>query len=304
VAVRDAPRDFVGYGKHPPKVAWPGNARIAVSLVVNFEEGAERTPLYGDAVVVTGEGNVVNERRRDVQGESVFEYGSRIGVWRLLDLFDAYEVKTTFFACGMALENNPVAAREITVRGHEPVAHGYRYAPMYTFTREGEREQIRRAIEAFERTTGQRPLAWYSSGHSEHTRELVVEEGGFLYDCESYAEDLPYFVLVHGRKWLVVPYSLDTNDMKFRLAPGYAQPDDFFANLRSAFDCLYDEGATHPKMMTVGLHARLSGRPARIEAVEEFIRYARSFSGVWFARRIEIARWWLEHYGDLAPLGS
>jgi peptidoglycan/xylan/chitin deacetylase (PgdA/CDA1 family) len=297
-------RDFVGYGPRRPDVVWPEKARVAISLVLNFEEGAERTPLYGDNVVIAGEGNVVDEVRRDLQGESIFDYGSRIAFWRLMDLFDRYEVKATVFGCGMALEQNPGAAREFVARGHEPVAHGYRYAPMYTFTRDQEREQIRKAVEAFRLTTGQRPDAWYSSGHSEHTRELVVEEGGFTYDSDSYAEDIPYFVMVHEKRWLVIPYNLDTNDMKFRLSPGYSEPHDFFLQLKNAFDCLYEEGATDPKMMSVGLHARLSGRPARIEAVEEFIRYAKGFSRVWFARRIEIAHWWLDRYGHLDPLGS
>ena len=297
-------RDFVGYGPTRPNVVWPGNARVAISLVLNFEEGAERTPLYGDKVVIAGEGNVLDEVRRDLQGESIFDYGSRVAFWRLMDLFDKYEVKATVFGCGMALEHNPEAAREFIARGHEPVAHGYRYAPMYTFTREQEGEQIRKAVEAFKRTTGQRPDAWYSSGHSEHTRDLVVEEGGFTYDSDSYAEDIPYFVMVNTKKWLVIPYNLDTNDMKFRLSPGYSEPHDFFLQLKNAFDCLYEEGATHPKMMSVGLHARLSGRPARIEAVEHFIRYAKGFPRVWFARRIEIAQWWLDRYGHLDPLGS
>lgn len=297
-------RDFVGYGKNRPKVVWPGDARVAISMVLNFEEGAERTPLHGDKVVVTGEGDVLNEQRRDLQGESIFEYGSRIAFWRLMDLFDKYEIKVTVFACGMALENNPDAAREIIARGHEPVAHGYRYAPMYTFTRDQEREQIRKAIEAFKNTTGQRPYAWYSSGHSVHTRELLVEEGGFTYDSDSYAEDTPYFLMVNGKKWLVVPYNLDTNDLKFRVSPGYSTPNDFFVQLKNAFDCLYEEGDMYPKMMSVGLHARLSGRPARIEAVENFIRYAKGFPRVWFARRNEIATWWLEHYSHLTALGS
>lgn len=304
IEVADTVRDFTGYGKTRPQVVWPGDARVAISLVVNFEEGAERSALHGDKVVVTEEGNVTNEARRDPMAESVFEYGSRVAFWRIMDVFDKYDVKATVFACGMALELNPHAAREIVARGHDIVSHGYRFAPMYAFTREEEREQMQKAIEAFKKTTGQRPLAWYSSGHSVHTRELLVEEGGFLYDSDSYAEDTPYFVMVKGKKWLVIPYNLDTNDTKFKVSPGYSTPHDFFLQLKNAFDCLYEEGARCPKMMSVGLHARLVGRPAKIEAMEEFIRYAKSFPKVWFARRIEIANWWRERYSDLPVLGS
>ena len=302
----DAPalrRDFVGYGNDYPRIAWPGDARLALSLVVNFEEGSERSPLYGDLVAEpTGEGFLVPAGRRDLRNESFFDYGSRVGIWRLLEIFSRYDVRVTFFACGMALEMNPEAAREITARGHEACGHGYRWHPIYLLNREEEREFIRKDVEAITRTTGQRPLGWFSRGPSEHTRDLLIEEAGFLYDCDSFADDLPYFVEVRGKKWLIVPYSLETNDMKFWRVPGYSEPGDFLRQLKAAFDCLYAEGATHPKMMSVGLHMRHTGRPARANALEEFIRYAKAFPGVWFARRTDIARWWLDHYGHLPAL--
>ena len=293
-------RDFIGYGDTCPKVTWPDGARIAVSLVINFEEGAERSPIYGDPVAEgMGETVPVPSGYRDLRNESSFEYGTRVGLWRLFDIFDRLDVKSTFFISGQALEENPLAGREITAREHEAAGHGHRWLPTYTLGKEEERRQLEKAVTIIEKFTGQRPLGWYARSPSVFTRELVVEEGGFVYDCNSFADDLPYFVNVQGRKWLVLPYSQETNDVKFQLAPGYAEPDDFFRQLRAAFDYLYREGETHPKMLSVGLHLRMAGRPARAAAVERFIRYAQAFPGVWFARRIDIARWWLEHYGDL-----
>lgn len=297
-------RDFVGYGPHPPQVRWPNGARIAVSLVVNFEEGAEQTPLYGDPEVDTmRERFLVAPGQRDLRSESFFEYGSRSGFWRLLDLFDEYDLKATFFISGHALEENPRAGAEITRRGHEPCGHGYRWAPLYVLPIDEERRQIRMAVEAIERATGRRPLGWNSRGQSVNTRGLLME-AGFLYDCDSYAEDLPYFVQTAAGRWLTIPYSFETNDMKFFRPPGHGTPEDFLAQMIAAFDCLYDEGGTHPKMMSVGLHLRYSGTPAGATAVRDFIRHARAFPGVWFARRVEIARWWLDKYADLPSMLS
>ena len=297
------PRDFVGYGKDYPQIGWPNGARIAVSMVVNFEEGSERTPLNDDPVAESGgEAFPVPPGQRSLIHESLYDYGGRAGFWRLLDILDRHDVKATFFCCGMALEMNPEAAREITARGHEPASHGYRWVFGNVWSRDDEREEIRMAVEAIERTTGEHPKGWFGLGSSGYTRELLMEEGGFVYDCNSFADDLPYFVEVEGKKWPVLPYDLVTNDGPFWRAPGYSRPADFFRQLKSAFDCLYAEGATHPKMMSVGLHMRMSGRPGRATAVDNFIRYAKGFPGVWFARRIDIARWWLEHYGHLPAL--
>ena len=297
-------RDFVGYGKHAPQVEWPEGARIAVSLVVNFEEGAEQTPLYGDPEADRmRERFVVTPGRRDLRTESFFDYGSRAGYWRLLDLLDSNGVKATFFISGHALEQNPEAGPEITKRGHEPCGHGYRWAPLYVLGIEEERRQIHKAVEAIEKATGRRPLGWNSRGQSPSTRGILIEEG-FLYDSDTYAEDLPYFVLANGVKWLTIPYSFETNDMKFFRPPGHGTPDDFLAQLKATFDCLYGEGRTHPKMMSIGLHMRYSGSPAGAAALNDFIQYAKSFEGVWFARRIDIARWWLDHYGALPAMLS
>ena len=292
-------REFKGYGKSYPQIAWPGGARIAVSLVVNFEEGSERTPLVGDEVPEgSGDGFLVQGKRRDVRNESSFDYGSRRGFWRLMNIFDRHDVKVTFFVCAMALELNPDAARQITARGHEACSHGYRWIPAYFQDRDEERESIRRAVESIKTTTGQRPLGWFSRNPSDSTRELLVEEGGFVYECDSMADDLPYFIDVGGKRVLIIPYTLENNDGRFTRAPGYSEPNDFFLHLKSSFDTLYREGETHPKMMSVGLHMRYVGRPARATAVEDFIRYAKSHPGVWFPRRIDIARWWLENYSD------
>ena len=298
-----AERDFIGYGADFPKIKWPGDARIAISLVINFEEGSEMSPLIGDEVAEpTGEAFQDPIGQRRLINESHYEYGSRVGFWRILEILDKYQVKATAFACGMALEVNPESAKEIVARGHEPASHGHRWAPRSMETIEEEREYIRKAVAAGTKMTGERPLGWLSTTSSGHTRELLAEEGGFVYDSDSFADDLPFFVNVNGKKWLVLPYDLTTNDMLFSHLPGYAQPEDFFFQLKESFDCLYEEGATYPKMMSVGLHLRFTGRPGRANALDDFIRYARSFPGVWFARRIDIARWWLEEYSDLPVL--
>jgi allantoinase len=300
-------RDPKGYSPQYPKIQWPNDARIAVSIVVHFQEGAERSLLDGDDDTESAdsssvaEGAVSEGKRRDLQIESIFEYGPRRGFWRLMEHFSRNDVKVTFFCSGLALERNPVAAREITAQGHEPCAHGYRWIPSFELNREAERDHIQRAIEAIERATGQRPLGWNSRAPSLDTRELLVENG-FLYDSDSYSDDLPYLVNVSGKRFLTVPYTVDTNDDRFwstPSVPGFAKPGDFFCLMKATFDRLYAEGETHPKMMSVGLHLRISGRPTRAKQVERFIHYAKGLPGVWFARRIDIARWWLQHYNQL-----
>ena len=291
-------RDFIGYGKDIPRVRWPNEARIAVSVVVNYEEGSEYSLLDGDSHHEANNEvpSPVPPGQRDLFNESFFEYGSRVGVWRLLDLFDKYRVPTTFYCCALALERNPQVAREIVDRGHEVCGHGYKWQEYHLMGREEERQSIRQAVESLTRTTGQRPVGWFTRyGPSVNTRELVAEEGGFIYDSLALNDDLPHFVMVNGRPWLVVPYSFETNDARFWRG-GLVSVNDFFEYLKDSFDCLYEEGRTHPKMMSVGLHCRIAGRPARSRAVDRFLQYAREFPDVWFARRDEIARWWLEHY--------
>ena len=294
-------RDLRGYGRERPAIRWPEGARIAVSLVTHFQEGAEGTFPEGESRPEPSS-LPPSESTTAYGREATYEYGPRRGFWRLMEIFRSHQVKATFFACGMALEQSPAAAREITAQGHEVSGHGYRWRPSYEMSLEEERADIRRAVEAIEEATGQRPVGWNSRAPGVHTRELLVEHGGFIYDSDSYGDDLPYFVEVDGRRFLTIPYSLETNDERFLPAPavtGFASPDDFFDVLKDTFDSSYAEGATHPKMMSVGLRLRISGRPSRAGQVDRFIRYAKGFPGIWFARRIDIARWWLEHYGHL-----
>ena len=291
-------RDLVGYGRDLPQVRWPGGARIAVSMVVNYEEGSEYSLLDGDSHhEANGEvPSPVPPGQRDLFNESFFEYGSRVGVWRLLDLLGKYGVDSTFFCCALALERNREVAREIVRRGHEVCGHGYRWEEYHLLDQEAERRAIQKAVASLTETTGERPVGWFTRyGPSVNTRRLVVEEGGFIYDSGGLNDDLPYYVPVNGKQWLVVPYSLETNDARFWRG-GLVSTNDFYEYLKDTFDCLYEEGRTHPKMMSVGLHCRIAGRPARSKAMERFLQYAGSFPGVWFARRADIARWWLEQY--------
>jgi allantoinase len=298
-AIPGPPRDVVGYNGKPPKVTWPGGARIAISLVVNYEEGSELAIGDGDAsadrgVTEVGQGPW-REGVRDLAAESHFEYGARAGFWRLMDIFDEHDVKCTFYACAVALERNPDAAAIIRPKGHDVMSHGYRWEDHSLLTREQEREHIRLAVESIARTTGERPYGWYCRyGPSTSTRDLVVEEGGFTYDSDYYGDDLPFFTNHNGKKHLVIPYSLVNNDGTF--GNGFGPGKDFEEHLRYTFDRLYKEGEAYPKMMNIGLHMRMIGHPGRAHALSNFIGYAKSFPGVWFARRIDIARHWIEHH--------
>jgi len=298
----DLKRDFVGYGRNPPKVAWPRDSQIAVQLVVNFEEGAENTVLHGDKMPEQlGEFPAIDLPKRDLGLESVFEYASRVGIWRMLDLFDRLEVKVTFYACGEALEENPEAAKEIVKRGHEICSHGYRWYDHFRWTEEQSREDIKKAVDSIARLTGARPVGWYCREPGEQVRRLLVEEGGFIYDSDIYNDEIPYYVKVLGKNHLVVPYASDCNDYHYWLAK-FNTSESFSQYLKDSFDVLYSEGAKNPKMMSIGTHVRISSKPGRIVALEKFIKYANSFPRVWFARRDEIARWWLEKYPADSPI--
>ena len=291
-------RDLVGYGMNPPKVGWPGDARIAISVVVNYEEGSEYSLLDGDTHRETN-GEVASPMpmdARDLLNESMFEYGSRVGVWRLMRLLDKYDIRSTFFSCALAIERNPEVGKEISLRGHEVCGHGYRWEEYYAFDKEKERAAIQKTIESLEKTTGQRSVSWFTRyGVSVNTRELLSEIGGFVYDSNSVSDDLPHYTTVRGQPWLVVPYSLEINDARFWRG-GLYSTEDFYQYMKDSFDCLYEEGQDVPKMMSVGLHCRIAGRPPRSRAVERFFQYAKGYPNVWFARRIDIARWWLKHY--------
>jgi peptidoglycan/xylan/chitin deacetylase (PgdA/CDA1 family) len=287
-------RELVGYGEHPPHVRWPGGARVAVQIVVNYEEGSEKTFAMGD-----GKNDIFYELpfeldERDLAVESMYEYGSRAGIWRLFRVFDTADVPITCFGAAVALERNPEVARKLVARGDEVVGHGYRWSNHFEMTRDDEREAIRLAVESIERSTGSRPLGWYCREMSVNTRELVVEEGGFLYDSDCYNDDLPYWTRVLGKPHLVIPYSLVVNDVRYVVGTGFGSPDDFFKLAKAHLDRLRNDGDDVSRMMSVGLHPRISGNPARSDGLARFIEYAQSLDDVWLARRIEIAQAFVE----------
>ena len=294
------PRDLIGYGAEAPDPKWPGGARLALQLVMNYEEGGERSILHGDDVAEAFLQEVVGMQPlkgvRNMQVESMYEYGTRVGFWRLLRLFAEREIKISVFAVGMALERHPEAAAALVEAGHEVVSHGWRWIDYQFVGEDEEREHIRLAIESLTKATGSRPLGWYTGRLSPNTRRLVVEAGGFLYDSDAYNDDLPYWVLVSGKPHLVIPYTLDNNDMKFGMPQGFNTGDDFFTYLRDAFDVLYAEGATAPKMMSVGLHMRLAGRPGRFAALRRFLDHVQRHRDVWICRRLDIAHHWIRHH--------
>lgn len=292
-------RDFIGYGGTPPAARWPNDARVAVQIVVNYEEGSEYNVVDGDGRSELGlaesPGGRVPAGRRDLAFETMYEYGSRIGIWRLFRLFAERNIPITVFGCALALERNSRVAEAIVAAGYDICCHGWRWEEHFVLSVEEERERIGRAVESIARTTGERPLGWYCRfGPSENTRRLLVEEGGFLYDSDAYNDELPYYVSVAGKPHLVVPYTMDTNDGKFALAAGFGTPFDFENYLKAAFDRLYLEGEESPGIMSIGLHPRITGRPARAHALAAFLDYAMSRDRVWICRRIDIARHWLE----------
>jgi len=294
------PRDLIGYGAKAPDPKWPGGARLALQIVMNYEEGGERSILHGDDFAEAFLQEVVGMQPlkgvRNMQVESMYEYGTRVGFWRLMRLFAERDVKISVFAVGMALERHPQAAAALVEAGHEVVSHGWRWIDYQFVGEDEEREHIRLAIESLTKATGSRPRGWYTGRLSPNTRRLVVEEGGFLYDSDAYNDDLPYWVLVSGKPHLVIPYTLDNNDMKFGMPQGFNTGDDFFTYLRDAFDVLYAEGATAPKMMSVGLHMRLAGRPGRFAALRRFLDHVQRHRDVWICRRIDIAHHWIRHH--------
>ncbi len=299
-ATDDYPRDLAGYGARPPRADWPGGARLAVQFVLNYEEGGENCILHGDAASESFLSEIVGAvpwpGQRHMSMESIYEYGSRVGVWRLLRLFEREAIPLTVFAVAMALERNPAVAEAAMKAGHEICSHGYRWIDYRDVPEEVEREHLDRAVDIIRRLTGERPLGWYTGRTSVNTRRLVAEEGGFLYDADDYNDDLPHWTVAAGRPHLVVPYTLDVNDMRFASPQGFNSGDQYFAYLRDSFDTLYAEGSETPRMMSVGLHCRLAGRPGRFRALERFIDHARAHEDVWFCRRIDIARHWRQRH--------
>ena len=296
------PRDLVGYGRVPPDPKWPGGAKVAVQFVLNFEEGAENCVLHGDPASETFLSEIVGaaayEGVRHPSMESMYEYGARAGVWRLLQLFEARGLPLTCFAVAMAMQRNPEPIAAMVEAGHEVASHGYRWID-YQFVPEAtEREHIARAVQIHTEIAGTRPLGFYQGRTSPQTRRLVVEEGGFVYDADSYADDLPYWDRSFDRPHLVVPYTLDVNDMRFSSPAGFGSPDQFETYLRDTFDQLYAEGAAgRPKLMSVGLHCRLAGKPGRARALARFLDHIVATGDVWICRRIDVAEHWRTHFG-------
>jgi putative urate catabolism protein len=296
--MKEYPRDLVGYAGKPPYAAWPGGAKIAVSFVLNYEEGAENSILHGDEASEFFLSEIVGAQpitgMRHVSMESLYDYGGRAGFWRIHDVFTQREIPLTVFGVAMAMERNPAVVEAMLNAGWEIACHGYRWINYQHVHETTEREFMHRAIEIFKNLTGARPLGWYAGRTSPNTARLVVEDGGFLYDSDSYADDLPYYDSDWGKPQLIVPYTLDTNDMRFTAAQGFNSGEQFYTYLRDCFDVLYAEGETAPKMMSVGLHCRIIGRPARLAALIRFLDYVRAHDKVWIATRIDIARHWLK----------
>jgi len=296
----DQGRDFIGYGRVPPAVVWPNNARVAINISVAYEEGSERSHPAGD-----GEDEALTEFAypkiegyRDVNVESQFQYGSRVGIWRMARLFEEYDIPCTIFGCAVAFELNPAVGQWIAEKQHDVCAHGWRWEEIYQLDPETEAEHMRMAVASIAKTCGARPDGWFSRIQSPVTRELVVAEGGFTYDSDAFDDEVPYFVEVSGKRHLVVPYTFVYNDGRFLPGQGCSDPTSFLDYLKRGFDYMWEEGATHPRMLSIGTHARWMGQAARTSALKEFIEYVLARGDVWFARRVDIARWWIDHHDE------
>lgn len=298
------PRDLVGYGRNVPHAQWPGKAKIAVQFVLNYEEGGENCVLHGDPASEQFLSEIVGAAaypERHMSMESIYEYGSRAGVWRILREFESRKLPLTVFGVGMALERHPELARAFVELGHEIACHGYRWIHYQSVSESIEREHMQRCVEVITALLGEHPQGWYTGRDSPNTRRLVVEDGQFLYDSDYYGDDLPFWTQVElqdgiVKPHLVVPYTLDTNDMRFATPQGFNTGEHFFSYLKDAFDVLYAEGEHTPKMLSVGLHCRLSGRPGRFAALQRFLDYIQRHERVWVCRRVDIARHWVEHH--------
>ena len=298
------PRDLVGYGRNAPQANWPGRARVAVQFVLNYEEGGENCVLHGDPgseQFLSELFNPASYPERHLSMEGIYEYGSRVGVWRILREFERRGLPLTVFGVSMALQRNPEVTAAFKALGHEIACHGWRWIHYQSVPEEIEREHMRIGMEIIEQLTGERALGWYTGRDSINTRRLVADYGGFLYDSDYYGDDLPMWTEVaksdgSSVPHLIVPYTLDTNDMRFALPQGFSHGDEFFEYLRDAFDVMYDEGEERPAMMSVGMHCRLLGRPGRFRALQRFLDHIEKHDRVWVCRRVDVARHWIEHH--------
>ena len=293
------PRNMIGYGSKEPKVVWPNNAKLALQIVLNYEEGAENNVLHGDKHSETFLSEIIGAQAikdRHINMESMYEYGSRRGFWRLHKLFQEKKIPVTIFGVAMALERNPEVCEAIKNGDYEVASHGWRWIDYQNVKKSVEKKDMKLAIKTLKKIFGERPLGWYTGRCSPNTRDLVTEDGGFLYDSDSYSDDLPYWETYKEKKQLIIPYTLDNNDMRFATNQGFNSGDQFYTYLKDSFDALYEEGKTAPKMMSVGLHCRLIGRPGRFQSLKKFIDYVLKFDDVWICKRIDIAKHWIKNY--------
>ena len=293
------PRDMVGYGSKKIEVKWPNNAKIALQIVLNYEEGAENCVLHGDKSSEIFLSEIIGAQPiegRHINMESIYEYGSRRGFWRIHELFQEKKIPITIFGVGMALERNQDVCDAIKKANYEVASHGWRWIDYQNVPKAKEKKHMKLAIQSIKKIFGQRPLGWYTGRCSPNTRDLVMEEGGFLYDSDSYSDDLPYWEMRRGKKQLIVPYTLDNNDMRFASNQSFNSGDQFYTHLKDSFDSLYTEGNLSPKMMSIGLHCRLIGRPGRIQSIRKFLDYVLKYNDIWICKRIDIAKHWIKNY--------
>jgi allantoinase len=293
------PRDMIGYGSKEPKVVWPNNAKLALQIVLNYEEGGENNILHGDKHSETFLSEIIGAQAfkdRHINMESMYEYGSRRGFWRLHKLFQEKKIPITIFGVAMALERNPEVCDAIKNGNYEVACHGWRWIDYQNVKKSTEKKDMKLAIKTIKKIFGKRPLGWYTGRCSPNTRDLVFDDGEFLYDSDSYSDDLPYWEYKKNKKQLIIPYTLDNNDMRFATNQGFNSGDQFYTYLKDSFDALYEEGKTNPKMMSVGLHCRLIGRPGRIQSLKKFLDYVLKFNDVWICKRIDIANHWIKNY--------
>ena len=293
------PRDLIGYGSKNINVKWPNNAKLALQFVLNYEEGGEKCVLHGDKTSEVFLSEIIGAqpvKGRNLNMESIYEYGSRRGFWRIYDLFKQKKIPLTIFGVGMALERNKEICKAIKNANYEVASHGWRWIDYQNVSKSKEKKDMKLAINSIKKIFGKRPLGWYTGRCSTNTLNLVIDEGGFLYCSDTYSDDLPYWIKKGKKKQLMIPYSLDNNDMRFTTNQGFNSGDQFFSYLKDSFDALYLEGKNSPKMMSVGLHCRLIGRPGRIQSLRKFLNYILGFKDVWICKRIDIAKHWIKNY--------
>ena len=292
-------RNMIGYGAKGKSISWPNNARLALQIVLNYEEGGENCVLNGDKYSETFLSEIIGAKAikgRHISMESIYEYGSRAGFWRLHKLFKDKNIPVTIFGVGLALEQNPEVCEAIKNGNYEVAAHGYRWIDYQDVKKSVEKKHMQQAIKTIKKIFGSRPLGWYTGRCSPNTRDLVFDEGGFLYDSDSYSDDLPYWEKRGSKRQLIIPYTLDNNDMRFATNQGFNTGNHFYNYLKDSFDALYEEGKISPKMMSVGLHCRLIGRPGRIQSLKKFLDYVLKFNDIWICKRIDIAKHWIKNY--------